>query len=114
MRLVFFWCARKSQTTQRLAGLTSNRLFRNFRFLKEKYVERLNQRSVQTIQPDNWIFRLVVMIVPSPVGRENQVALFHKKFFALDRRVGPLALHDEANRRHVVPVRLCHLARIYD
>ena len=55
-----------------------------------------------------------MVVVPGPIGRENQVALFHEKFLAIHRRISALALHDKSDRRHIVAVRPRHFAGIDD
>ena len=114
MAVLCFHRARKAHSAKRLASLARDRLFRKFRVFEEENIERLDQRPVQAVQPDNRVLRLVVMVVPGPVGRENQVALFHEKFLAIDRRISAPALHDKSDRRHIVPVRPRHFARIDD
>jgi len=69
--------SRKTQTSERLSGLAGDRLLRNFGILKEKNIERLDQRAVQTVEPDDRILGFIMMIMPGPIRREDQVPLFH-------------------------------------
>src|SRR5215813_519348 len=69
--LAFLGCARKTQTAQGFPDLARNRLFIFFVVLKKQNVQRLDQRSIQSIQPDNRVFGFVVMIMPGPIRRED-------------------------------------------
>src|SRR5262250_2403887 len=69
--LVFLGCARKTETTKGFPDLAGNRLFIFFVVLKKQNVQRLDQRSIQSIQPDNRVFGFVVMIMPGPIRRED-------------------------------------------
>ena len=50
------------------------------------------------------------MLVPAPLRRENQIAVFHDHFLAVDVGVGAVALEDEAKRRHGVAMAGRHFA----
>src|SRR5262245_47033010 len=69
--LVFLGCARKTETTKGFPDLADNRLFIFFVVLKKQNVQRLDQQSIQSIQPDNQVFGFVVMIMPGPIRRED-------------------------------------------
>ena len=81
---------------------------------KNKNIERLDERPVETVEPDDRIFRFIMVIMPCPVGRQDEIAFFHEKLFAGHRGVGALPLHDEADRRHVMTMRFGDFARIDD
>src|SRR6266508_1022030 len=45
------------------------------------------------------------VLVPAATRREDQIAVFHHHFLAVDVGVGAVTLEDEAKRRHRVPMR---------
>jgi hypothetical protein len=104
----------EAETAERIAGLSKDRLLRLLVLLEEQNVQGLDQRPVQPVQPDNGIFRFVVMIVPRPIGRKDQISFFHGELFTAHGGVSPMALNHEANRRHVVTVRSRNLTRVND
>ena len=54
------------------------------------------------------------MVMPGPIGRQNQIAFFHVEFFAVHCGIRACALHDETDRRHIMAVGSGHLAGIHD
>ena len=70
-----------------------------------------HSRNIETIQPDNRVGRWIAMIVPAPVGRENQVERMHRRPLTIDGGVGAAAFHDKAQRRLAVAVTGSNLAR---
>ena len=79
--------------------------------LEEDRLERDHQRQVEPVEPHHRLVAVVVVVVPHPVRREDQVAGLHLARVAVDRRVDARARHHEADRRGSVPVRRRVLAR---
>ena len=67
-------------------------------------MQRRDQRKVQTIEPNDRLFRIVGVVVPGELGRENQIAGFHDALLAIYGRVSAVALNHEAQRRRRVAV----------
>src|SRR3546814_11166214 len=67
--------------------------------------ERVHQRDVEPVLPDadRAVFR-DAMLVPGPVGRQDEIIGPERDLVAVDIGEGALTLHDEAARRGAVPV----------
>src|SRR6266508_2852637 len=68
-------------------------------------VQRRDERKIQTVEPQYRLLRIVGVIVPGELGRENQITGLHDALLAVDRRVSTVALNNEAQRRRRVAVR---------
>ena len=69
-----------------------------------------DERRVEPIEPQHVAVALVAVLVPQPVGRQDEVAWAHRQLLALDRGRRALAFDDEAERGRRVAVRSRHLA----
>jgi hypothetical protein len=74
------------------------------------FAEKAQQRDVQTVEPDDRLLAEVAVVVPSPGGRDDEVAAAHRRALAIDRRVRALAVEHEAQRGLGVAVRRGHFA----
>ena len=73
--------------------------------LVEARAQRPHERHVQTVQPDHRLgLAVVAMVVPGPVGRQDQVAGVHGHLLALHHGEAARALDDEAQRGKGVAV----------
>src|SRR5436190_561682 len=59
--------------------------------LEEDRIQRLGERYIEPVHPDDGFARLVAVVVPLPARREDEVARMHDHLLALDRRVGAAA-----------------------
>mgnify|MGYP003694643057 CR=1 FL=1 len=76
-------------------------------------VQRLHQRKIQTVEPEHRLARIVRVIMPGELRRENQIARLHDALLAVDRRISAIALKDKAQRRRRVAVRPGIFAGLY-
>ena len=79
--------------------------------LAERRAEEARERRVEPVEPDHRRGAEVAVVVPGPGRRHHEVAGLHRQLLAGDRRVGALALDDEAQRARRVAVRRRDLAR---
>src|SRR5262245_33439354 len=63
-------------------------------------VQGLNEWHIEPIDPDHVSVALVSVFVPAAVWSEDQVAVFHDHFLAVDVGVSALTLKDKTERRH--------------
>ena len=96
------------------AGRLRHRLYVLRERLLEHRVEVPGHRSVQTVQPDDRFVRRVVVVVPHPARREDEVARRHAEALAVLHGEGAIALDDEPDGRGRVPVGRRDLARPHD
>ena len=68
-------------------------------------VEIIHHAGVQGVDPDDRFFGSVDVVVPHPVGLDQQIARLHHHGFAVRCRVGAAAGDDEAQRGVGVTVR---------
>ena len=90
---------------------TRERLLCGTSILGEARVKETQHRDVEAIKPHDGLSAGVAMVVPGPAGRDDEIAGLHRDAFAVHRRIGALAVHDETQRGLRVPVRWRHLAR---
>src|SRR6266542_3608867 len=50
-------------------------------------LQRRAERNIQTVEPQHRLLRIIGMIVPGELGRENQIAGLHHALLAVDGRV---------------------------
>ncbi len=79
--------------------------------LVERRAEEARERRVEAVEPDHRRGAEIAVVVPGPGRRHHEVAGLHRQLLAGDRRVGALALDDEAQRARRVAVRRRDLAR---
>ncbi len=77
----------------------------------ENAIERLDHRHVEDIDPDGARLAVVVVAVPGPVGRHDQITVAHVAAQAVDEGAAALPLEHDAQRRGRVAVRAGALAR---
>jgi hypothetical protein len=77
-------------------------------------VEKLHQRPVQHVDPDHRLLRLIAVVVPGAVRREDDVAARRLATLALDVGVAALLGEDGAAGVRRVNVCGCDVARIVD
>src|SRR6266446_8367334 len=82
-------------------------------WFKKKLVERLDQRYIKPIEPDNRFSRVVRMIMPGQLRRQDQVAFLHHALLTINRGVGAASFEDKAERGSRVPVRPSVLTRLH-
>ena len=73
-------------------------------WLEENSFQQVHQRYIQAVQPDDWFARFIAVVVPGPVGGQNQVAGRHWDPVPVDGGVTAVAIDDEAQRGRGVPV----------
>jgi hypothetical protein len=95
---------------RRAAGLGAHRLHFSLVRVEEGGVHRLHQRNVEHVEPDHRLGAAVLMVVPGPGWREDEVALVHGEALAFDGGGGAAAFHDEAQGVRGMAVRFGHLA----
>jgi hypothetical protein len=72
------------------------------------------QLRVEDVEPHDRLRAFVDVLVPGPARREHEITDGHRTRFAVDDRRGALAVEDEADRVHRVPVRSGGLTRRED
>ena len=79
--------------------------------VRERRVEELHDRDIQTVEPEHRRRALVAVVVPGHRRRDDEVAVVHERAFAVDGRVRAVALEDEPECALGVPVGGRDLAR---
>ena len=64
----------------------------------------VDQRQVETIQPDNRFLPRIAVVMPAPLRRENKIAGAHGRALAIDGGKRAMAFHNKAQRRLVMTV----------
>ena len=67
---------------------------------EERCVHVLHQRHIERIEPDDSRLAVMLVFVPSPGGREDEVAPLHLAALAVDDRGGAATFDNEAQRVH--------------
>ena len=83
-------------------------------FVEPDAVENLHQREIEDIDPHDRLGAVVAVVVPRPVGCQDQVAARSLAAFAFDRRVAALVRQDRPAGIRRVNMDRCHIARIVD
>jgi hypothetical protein len=66
--------------------------------LEKNRVEQIDQREVESVQPDHWLVGFIAMVVPGPRGRDHEIARPYRGPLAVYRGVGAIAFDNEAQR----------------
>src|ERR1700687_3221438 len=75
--------------------------------LEEDRLQRGQERQVQSIEPYHRFVTPIIVVVPVPDGRQDQVARFHVTCITVDGRIDARTCKDEANGAGRMPVRRC-------
>jgi len=73
--------------------------------IERNLIQCLYEGHIQPVDPHHVLVALVRMLVPAAVRRENEIAVFHHHFLAVDVGVSAVALENESERAHGVTVR---------
>ena len=101
----------RSVARLRIADGARDRLLVLVVMLGERRVEELDDRDVEPVEPEHRLVGLVAVVVPGHRRRDDEVAVVHRRAFAVDGGVGAVALEDEAQRALAVPMCGRDLAR---
>src|SRR6266478_6606305 len=82
-------------------------------WFKKKLVKRLDQRYIKPIEPDNRVSRVVRMIMPGQLRRQDQVTFFHHALLTINRGVVATSFQNKAVSGSGMPVRPSVLTRLH-
>ena len=74
-------------------------------WLKKKLLQRLDQRDVEPVELDDGFSRVVCVVVPGQLRRQNKIAFFHHALLTINRRIGAAPFENEAQSGGGVSVR---------
>ena len=82
----------------RIADGTRDRLLVLVVMLGKRRVEELDDRDVEPVEPEHRLVGLVAVVVPRHRRRDDEVAVVHRRAFAVDGGVGAVPLEHEPQR----------------
>src|SRR5437762_8367908 len=65
-------------------------------WLKKKLLQRLDQRDIEPVEPDDGFSRVVCVVVPGQLRRQNKIAFLHYALLTINRRIGSVPFENEA------------------
>src|SRR6516165_9593120 len=82
--------------------------------LVEPGLEHPHQRGIEAVQPDHRSIGVVGVVVPGPVGGEDEIAREHREALTVNDRVAAAALDDQAKGRRRMAMGPSNLAWHHD
>jgi hypothetical protein len=79
--------------------------------LAECRIEQIDDRHVETVEPDHGLVARIAMVVIGPRRRQDEIARVHGGALAIDGRVGAAAFDDEPQRGGGMTMATCRFAR---
>ncbi len=100
--------------SERVVGCRRRHFVRRRAGLETVGAEVAMQRHIERVEPDDRARAAMLMRMPGPARRDDEVAFVHQAFFAVDDRVGAVALEHEAQRARRMAMRSRDLAGLQD
>src|SRR5262249_10433086 len=97
-------------TLERIAVLMIDVLHLLAEVRGERCLEMVDRRHVEYVEPHHRFLARVAVIVRRPVGRNDEITVFHLRLLALDCCISALAFEHEANGGSDMLVRVGNLA----
>ncbi len=101
-------------TASASSGVVARHLVRRRARLETVSAEIAMQRHVERVEPDDRARAAMLVRVPGPARRDDEVALVHQAFLAVDDGVGAVAFEHEAQRARRMAMRPRDLAGLQD
>src|SRR5947209_8579760 len=73
--------------------------------LESELLQGLDQRNVEPVEPDDGFTRIVRMVMPCQLRRQDEIAFLHHALLTINRGIGAVPLEDEAEGGGGVPMR---------